>query len=174
MRQDQSLVPTSENRKTLNPRLELFLLFAENKAAPISDDLLDSLIIIPEFLGRTPFFAFEYAIEIGYVVESALKTDLGNGLRRIDQHPNSMTKTNFNQIIRKTFSRSLTEKTAEGRRAHTYKFRQLIQANLFCIITIDICIDFLHSPAVSRITYTGERTAGQRAGFTKRQLVQNG
>ena len=149
--------PNPAHLRTTEPRNVLQALY----------DLLYPLIIAPELLGRTPFFALENAVEVRNVVETALKTDLGNRLGRIDQHTHRMTQTDLDQIIREIFPRPLGEKTAECRGTHPYKLGQLCKTYLLIIIAVDIGIDLLHAAAVRRIADAGERTARQGARFAQ-------
>ena len=48
-------------------------------------------VCFPELRRNAKFLSFKNTVEIRYVVEPALIGDLGNGIRRIDQHPRSVT-----------------------------------------------------------------------------------
>ena len=76
-------------------------------------------VIVSELLGRTSFFLLEYPVEIGQVIESAGKADLGYGVGGVYQLPGGIAQTDINYEIGKTFSGTKLEEPAECHRGHS-------------------------------------------------------
>ena len=74
-----------------------------------------------EFLGCHSVFFLEQPSEIGYVVESAVETNLGDCHRCVEYQPGSVPKAVFNNIFGKSSSCGLFEKMAQSGGGHRHE-----------------------------------------------------
>ena len=105
-------------------------------------------VVFTKLFGRTFFLFLEDPIEIRKIIKPAFITDFSNRHSRINQQAGSTPQTNVNDIVRKTLTGTQFKEATERYRSHSYHISQLIQADLFLIMGINIFLHFLHTAAI--------------------------
>lgn len=96
--------------------------------------------------GRISGDVFKAAVEVGGVVESAQKADIGDGMVFFPQQPAGMADANFVEKLGKCFLCAPFKISAKSRRAHVGYRSCLIQPDFSLIMLHDIIkdrIDFI-------------------------------
>ena len=105
-------------------------------------------VVFTKLFGRTFFLFLEDPIEIRKIIKPAFITDFSNRHSRINQQAGSKPQTNVNDIVRKILTGTQFKEATERYRSHSYHIGQLIQADLFLIMGINIFLHFLHTAAI--------------------------
>ena len=104
--------------------------------------------IFPELLWRTGLLLLKDAVEIGDIVEPAMVGDLGDRMRRIDQHPARMPKPDLIQTIDKGIPCPFFHKPAERHLRHAHQTGHLAKCYRLVVIGIHVLKGLLDTPAV--------------------------
>ena len=102
----------------------------------------------PEIFRNTEFLTFKDPVEIGYVVEPAFISDLGDGVGRIDQHAGGMAKADLVQAVDKGFSGAFFYKAAEGNFRHADQVCHFTQRYLFIVVVVHVFERLFDTPAI--------------------------
>lgn len=121
-----------------------------------SDDYFVLFIKCPEVARGIASFGLEYAVEIGKVVESAFVAYLGYVLGGVHQGSGRVTEAYVQDVVRKGLACPEFEKTAEGRRGHAYKVRQVFEAYGLGIVVVDVFFHLGHPSAFGVLDRMGE------------------
>lgn len=128
-----------------------------------------------ELVGRHSFLAFEDAIEIGHVIESAAESDLGNGHVRIDEHTRDMSQADFGQRIDETLSGRLFDEAAERNFGHVNRFSDIPQGDLSVEIAVHVGKNRLQTLRIRDILLLGKGQVGEQLPVGgERERIENG
>ena len=113
-------------------------------------------IVLTELFRRTILLFLEYPVEIRQIVEATFVTDLSDCHRGIHQKPCRISQPDIYDIVRQTLPGPELEEAAESHIRHPYHLGQIVQADLFLIMSIDVMLHFLDPAAVGLHLNLGE------------------
>ena len=128
-----------------------------------------------ELVGRHSLLAFEDAVEIGHVIESAAESDLGNGHVRIDEHTRDMPQADFGQRIDKALSGRLFDEAAERNFGHVDRFGDIPQGDLSVEIVVHVGKNRLQALRIRDILLLGKGQVGEQLPVGgERERIEDG
>lgn len=122
-------------------------------------------VVFTKLFGWTFFLLLENPIEIRKIIKPAFITDFSNRHSRINQQAGSKPQTNINDIVRKILTGTQFKEATERYRSHSYHIGQLIQADLFLIMGINIFLHLLYATTIRMNADFSKRRTWQRTSL---------
>jgi hypothetical protein len=138
-------------------------LLVKNDLGIRSDKNSHFAVIFPEFFWGQSFTLFKNPVEVGEIVESAVKTNFRNGLVGIYQVTGGYPQAEVIQIFNVVFACAFFHKTAEGHFRHVDIRGHIREAKFLPVVFVKIVDDLAHPSALGGIILVDEHAAAQNA-----------